>query len=396
MTRRAWLDLSSGASGDMLLGAFVGAGVPVEVLADAVAPLDLPIGFAVESVRRGGLAATRVHVEVPPSDERRTWADVRMLLARLPEPGLRAASERVFAALAEAEGRVHGIPADEVHFHEVGALDAIADVVGVCAAYRSLADVALVASPVALGSGSVSAAHGRLPVPGPAVLELMRAAGAPTAGGGGAQVELCTPTGAALVTALAAEYGPMPPMTVATTGYGAGARDLPGSPNVVRLVLGADDADTVRSEPAVLLEANVDDLDPRVWPEVLAALMLAGAADAWLTPILMKKGRPAHTLAVLCAPGDAARLRELVYRQTSTLGLRQHATTKWPLDRDVRSVDVDGHRVAVKRGLLPDGTVVTVQPEWEDVRAVAAATGRPAREVLARADALARDQTPDA
>lgn len=393
--RVAWLDLSSGASGDMLLGAFVGAGVPLEVLSDAVAPLELPISFTAEPVQRAGLAATRVHVTTPPSDEHRTWADVRALLARLPEVDLRTAAEEVFAALAEAEGRVHGIPADDVHFHEVGALDAIADVVGVCAAFRSLGHVRLVASPVALGSGSVAAAHGRLPIPGPAVLELLRAAGAPTLGGGAGGVELCTPTGAALVTTLAEGFGELPPMTVAAVGAGAGARDLPGRPNVVRLVLGTDAGSTVPAEvpaePAVLLEANVDDLDPRVWPSVLDQLLAAGAADAWLMPILMKKGRPAHMLAVLSAPDAVPALRELIYRHTSTLGLRETPTTKRPLARDVRQVEVDGHSIAVKRGLLPDGAVVTTQPEWADVAAAAAASGRPARDVLTRATALARE-----
>ncbi|MDQ1671816.1 MAG: pyridinium-3,5-bisthiocarboxylic acid mononucleotide nickel chelatase, partial [Frankiaceae bacterium] len=303
-----WLDLSAGASGDMLLGALLGAGVDLAVLQDAVDPLGLPIRFRAEPVRRAGLAATKAHVDVPAETQRRTWSDVRGLLGRLTDPGLRDLSLQVFGALAEAEGAVHGIPAADVHFHEVGALDAVADVVGVCAGFRQLGLTRLVVSPVAVGTGAVATEHGLLPVPGPAVLELLRAGGVPTAASEVAH-ELCTPTGAALVAVLADGVGPMPPLRIAAIGTGAGGRDVPGRPNVVRLVVGeqaaaagAADAAEPPAEPAVLLEANVDDLDPRVWPEVLATLLDGGAADAWLIPIVMKKGRPATTLAVLCAP----------------------------------------------------------------------------------------------
>jgi uncharacterized protein (DUF111 family) len=188
----------------------------------------------------------------------------------------------------------------------------------------------------------------------------------------------------------------MPPLRIAAIGTGAGGRDVPGRPNVVRLVVGeeataADAADAAEppAEAAVLLEANVDDLDPRVWPEVLATLLNGGAADAWLIPIVMKKGRPATTLAVLCAPDDVVRLRNLVYRHTSTLGLRETPTTKRPLARDVQQVEVRGRRIGVKRGLLADGTVVTAQPEWEDVAAAARALSLPARQILAEAAAAA-------
>jgi uncharacterized protein (TIGR00299 family) protein len=394
VSRIGWLDLSSGASGDMLLGALVGAGVPVHVLASALAPLDLAIAFAVEPVQRAGLAATRVHVQLPAEpDVHRTWADVRELIAAVPSDGVRGAAGRVFAALATAEAGVHGIDPEQVIFHEVGALDAIADVVGVCAAVDHLGLDRLIASPIALGGGSASAAHGRLPVPVPAVLELLRAAGAPTVGAGAAAVELCTPTGAALVTVLADDYGPFPAMTVREIGAGAGARDLPDRPNVVRLVLGDGAAAGAEppTEPAVLVETNVDDLDPRLWPGVLAALLDAGAADAWLTPILMKKGRPAHALSVLVDPAGLHRIRDLVYRHTSTLGLRESTLHKRPLDRRVAFVDVDGRQIAVKCGFLSDGRLVTAQPEWADVEAAASALGIAAREVLARASAAARE-----
>ncbi len=201
MSRVGWLDLGSGVSGDMLLGALVGAGVPLTTLSEALEPLGLPITLRREDVRRAGLAAVRVHVDVPAGDQpHRTWAAVRVLLDRLPAP-LRSSSSGVFAALARAEAAVHGVPADDVHFHEVGALDAVSDVVGVCAGVAALGLERLVASPVALGSGYVATAHGRLPVPGPAVLALLAGAAAP-AHGGGADEELATPTGVALVTSL--------------------------------------------------------------------------------------------------------------------------------------------------------------------------------------------------
>ena len=393
-----WLHCSSGASGDMLLGALVGAGVPLEVLAaavDAVAPE--PVRLRAEVVQRAGLAATRVHVEAAESHVHRTWADVRALLDAAPlEPAVAARAHGTFARLAAAEARVHGTSPDEVHFHEVGALDAVADVVGACAGLAHLGLTALHVSPVALGAGTVRAAHGRLPVPGPAVVELL--VGAPTHGGP-ADVELTTPTGAALLAEHATAWGPQPPMRVARQGAGAGARDLPGHPNALRLLVGepvgADGAgaDGLPGEDAVLLETNVDDMDPRLWPGVLAALLAAGAADAWLAPVLMKKGRPAHVLSALVAPAGAAAVAAEVLARTTAIGLRSSRVRKHPLPRRWVEVDVDGQRVRVKLAER-DGAVLTAQPEFADVAAAAAALGVPERHVLARATAAARDVLP--
>jgi uncharacterized protein (TIGR00299 family) protein len=397
-----WLDLGCGVSGDMMLGALVGAGVDVRVIAGAVDALGVGVRLSVRTVRRAGLAATKVDVCPDPDGPTptRTWSGIRVLIGEAPlAPGVRTRALAAFGALAEAEARVHGTAVDDVHFHEVGALDAIADVVGACAGLDALGLDRLVASPVATGGGTVSTAHGVLPVPAPAVLELLARAEAP-AFGGPYEVELCTPTGAALVTTAVDGYGPLPPMRVRAVGLGAGGRDLPGRANVVRLVVGdpapapdagpdgAAEAGGARDE--VLLEANIDDLDPRVWPEVLAALLRAGASDAWLTPILMKKGRPAHTLSVLAATERAAAMRALVFRETPTLGLRENAVRKHALGRRVRTIDVDGQPVRVKTGMLADGEVVTAQPEWEDVRSAAHALGRPARAVLAAAQAAAK------
>jgi uncharacterized protein (TIGR00299 family) protein len=384
-----WLDCASGVAGDMLLGALVDAGVPLSVLqeaVDAVAPE--PLTLRVQTVRRAGLRAARVHVEGTGSATHRTWSDVRSLLgdARGLAAGVREQALAAFAALAEAEASAHGVPADDVHFHEVGALDAIADVVGVCAGLASLGLDALDCSPVAVGGGTVGTAHGRLPVPVPAVVHLLT--GAPTYGGP-VEVELATPTGAALLASHVTGWGSQPPMRVASVGVGAGARDVAGQPNVVRLLLGeALPTGGTGADPALVLETNVDDLDPRLWPGVLARLLDAGASDAWLTPILMKKGRPAHTLHVLVAPEDAAAARRVVFAETSAIGLRETAVDKRALDRTISTVDVDGRPVRVKLAHL-DGAVVNVQPEYEDVASAAAALGRPVKEVLARAASLA-------
>lgn len=245
MTRRVgWLDLSGGASGDMLLGALVGAGVPLDVLAGAVDVLGLPIRLEAREVRRAGLAAVKIDVIAPADEAVRAWADVRELLVSAPLAGpVRERAMATFAALAAAEARVHGIEANEVHFHEVGALDAIADVVGASAGLVHLDLAELVATPIALGGGRARTAHGVLPIPGPAVLELLRAARAPAAGGP-VQVELCTPTGAAIVVTAATGYGPLPLSRVIAVGAGAGTRDLPGRPNIVRLVVGETLEDT--------------------------------------------------------------------------------------------------------------------------------------------------------
>jgi len=391
-----WVDASSGASGDMLLGALLGAGVPLEVVAaavDAVAPE--PVELRVEAVTRNGFAATRCHVEVADSVTHRTWRDVRAMLERadLAAP-VRDLALRTFERLAVAEGAVHGHDPDEVHFHEVGALDAIADVVGVCAGFAHLGAARLVVSPVAVGSGAVRSAHGSLPVPPPAVAELLRGvpsyAGPPDA----PAMELCTPTGAALLTTLATGWGPQPPMTTGAIGVGAGGRDPDGHANVVRVLVGETGEETgaggdhgVRAP--LLVETNVDDLDPRVWPAVIAALLDAGASDAWLTPILMKKGRPAHTLSVLVAADRAGAVRAEIFRQTSTIGLREQPLGKHALEREMVSVDVGGHRVAVKLA-RHEGELVNAQPEYDDVVRVATALGRPVVDVLAEAAAASR------
>jgi uncharacterized protein (TIGR00299 family) protein len=385
-----WLDLSAGASGDMLLGALVDAGVPLDVPAAAVAALPVErIRLETEQVTRHGLGATRVHVHAPDSSTHRTWADVRALLtdAALPTP-VREGALAVFERLAVAEGRVHRTAPDQVHFHEVGALDALADVVGVVAGFEHLELSRLTASPVALGSGSARGAHGVVPVPGPAVLELL---GGVPVHAGAVPAEMCTPTGAALVAARVDEWTTLPPMRVERVGTGAGGRDPVELPNVVRLVLG-EPADPRPAGP-VVLEANVDDLDPRLWPGVLDALFAAGASDAWLTPILMKKGRPAHTLSVLCRPETVGDVQAAVFATTSTIGMRVVPVGKVALERVHTVVEVLGGRVGAKLA-VSGGRVVNVSVEYEDVAALAEDRQLPVKEVLRAATAAAVEAFP--
>ena len=385
-----WLDCGAGASGDMLLGALVDVGAPLAEMQAAVTAIAAePLQWQVSSVGRHGIGATKVDVLAPRSTVTRTWGNIRGLLeaADLPDP-VRATALNAFSRLARAEAQVHRTTPEQVHFHDVGALDAIADVVGVAAGLHALGVERLTGSTVTLGTGMVRSEHGLLPVPVPAVLALLAEAEAPV-WAGPAPYEMCTPTGAALLAAVVTEWGPLPRMVVDRVGCGAGSRDLDEVPNLLRLVLGRPVA---RPEGdgsvAVLVETNVDDLDPRLWPDVLDRLLAAGASDAWLSPILMKKGRPAYTLHVLCPQDRVAELRAAVFSGTSTIGVRELWVAKTALDREVGEVTVAGQRVRTKIARL-DGVVVNVSVEYDDVRRAADALGLPAKDVLRAATAAA-------
>jgi len=385
---RLWVDASAGIAGDMLLGALLDAGASLDAVRSAVAAV-VPgeVVVRTSAVTRAGLRALKVDVEsTGDGHPHRSWARIRALLGSADLPtAIRDPALAVFARLAEAEGRVHGIPADDVHFHEVGSWDAIADIVGVCAALADLGVDRVTASPVAVGSGRTRAAHGDLPVPVPAVLELARGWQV-LAGGEG---ELATPTGMALLRTLADTCGPIPPMEIAAVGIGAGGRDTGGRANVVRAVVGAAAvADAPTASDMWVLETNVDDLDPRLWPTVLAALLAAGAPDAWLVPILMKKGRPAHTLCVLAHDRDREALRDKVFALTSTLGVRETPVSRTALQRDWRAVTVPGGEVRIKVGLRA-GRIATATAEFEDAAALARTRGVPVRRVLDEAAAAA-------
>jgi pyridinium-3,5-bisthiocarboxylic acid mononucleotide nickel chelatase len=387
-----WFDASSGASGDMLLGALVDAGADEAAIAAAItAVAPEPVGFTTTRVRRAGFDALYAHVDAPPSATSRGLADILALIGAAPlEPAVSQHAADVFVRLGTVEAGVHGVSPDDVHFHEVGALDAIADIVGVCAAMVALELDALHCSPVAVGSGTVATEHGRLSVPPPAVAALLT--GIPTYAGPVA-AEMCTPTGAALLSHWVTTWGAMPAMAAHRIGTGAGTRDFDEHPNVLRLFLGSRveaagstsaHGPSMPTDTAVVLETNVDDLDPRLWPAVLSRLLEAGASDAWLTPILMKKGRPAHTLSVLVPLAHEPAVLTVVFAETAAIGLRRSVIEKLALEREIATVVVSGQRIGVKvarRG----GVVVNVQPEYDDVTAAAAALRRPVKAVLAEA-----------
>jgi uncharacterized protein (TIGR00299 family) protein len=390
VSRVGWLDGSTGVSGDMLLGALteLGALTDLPALIDSLNGIgELGVTVTSEPTIRHGIAATHCRVIAATEQPPRGLTEVVAIVnaASVPEP-VRGRAIAVFRRLAEVEGAIHGEPPEAVHFHEVGAVDSIVDVIGACLGLHNLDLDALVVSSIALGGGTVVAAHGTLAVPTPAALGLLRGS-VLTAHGGPLDVELSTPTGVALLAEWATASGPMPAMNVGAVGMGAGTRELPDRANVVRFVVG-ERAGQLAAHGWQTIEANVDDLDPRLWPGVLDTLLAAGAADAWLTPILMKKGRPAHTVSALVSPEAAPAVRHAMLSGTSTIGVRMTAVSKHGLDRSWITVDIGGQEVRVK--LAYDGDVrMNLSPEFEDVAAAARALALPVKDVLARATAAA-------
>lgn len=388
------IDAQAGASGDMLLGAVIDLGADPDDIGAALSALapDLA-GITAARVRRAGLRATHCRVLAPTGHSpERHLADVVGLLTASPLPSrVIARSVEVFETLAEAEALAHGCAPEEVHFHEVGAWDSIADVVGTCYGLHLLAllDAPISVGRIAVGSGTTSTRHGALPVPAPATLAILSAAGAEITAGP-ARHEACTPTGAALLATLATSWTGLPAMVVHRVGVGAGGRDTPEGPNVLRLLAGEPRPAAGPPTGVQLLEATVDDLDPRAWPHVLDRLVAAGAHDAWLTPVVMRKGRPGYVVTAL-ADGEAARRVEAtLFAETPTLGVRQVPATRTTLPRRTVDVYIDGGQVSVKIAFAGN-RVLTVQPELADAQRVADATNRPLRDVLATASELARE-----
>jgi len=386
----AWFHCFNGIAGDMALGSLLDAGAELSEVRAIVEKLPVT-GWSLEAerVQRNGIAATRAIVGAPPQPHHRPAGDILAMVteASLPER-VRDRARRTFTMLAEVEGRIHGVDPASVELHEVGALDAIVDIVGTCAALEVL-DVAIVtSSPVVTGTGVLRGAHGVLPNPSPAVLGLLAAAGAP-AHGAEVPAELATPTGVALLAALAESWGAMPALTPIAVGYGAGLRHTEDRPNVVQVVIGQPTDAPVRasvpSQPVVLLEANVDDVTGEQLADAVAALFDAGAHDAWITPIVMKKGRPAHTVSALCDAARRSAVAEVLVRATGTLGLRGQVMDRWPQRRDEGAVDVLGQRIRVKQAEH------RTKVEHDDAVAAAAALGLPVREVVSLAEAAARD-----
>ncbi|MFZ6004631.1 MAG: nickel pincer cofactor biosynthesis protein LarC [Actinomycetota bacterium] len=385
MTRLAWFHCFSGIAGDMALGSLIDAGADLAEVRGLVERLPVS-GWSVEAepVLRCGIAATKLHVHAEEGTVVRTASHIAALVeeARLPER-VSARALAVFGALAAAEGRLHRRPPEQVHFHEVGGLDAIVDVVGTCAALEVLGVDEVRASTVVTGTGMVRAAHGLLPNPAPAVVELLGSVGAPTTGID-LGVELTTPTGAAILAALATGFGPLPSMSIEATGFGAGSREVDGRPNATQVVIGTSVEALGAGQPVVLLEANVDDATGETLAHTVAALLDAGAHDAWVTPIVMKKGRPAHTVSALADTSLAAQVAATLTAETGSLGVRGTSLERWPSARSVDSVEVEGYRINVK---VSPGRV---KVEHDDAARVARRTGLPLREVISRAEAAGR------
>lgn len=378
--RTAYFDCFGGASGDMIVGALLDAGLPLTVLRSALGGLPLQ-GVTLEDrpATRAGLAGRQFEVIV--SDDaptpHRHLSDILSMLSESglpPTPAEMAA--RIFRRLAHAEATVHGIEVEKVHFHEVGAIDSIVDIAGICTALDHLGVQRVECSPIPLGSGAVQTAHGLLPVPTPATAELMRdGVIAPT----DAKGELCTPTGAAALTTLADAFGPLPAMRVDAIGYGAGRRNTPDRPNMLRVFLGERDehgqADTV-----VELTANIDDASGQILGAVLELLLAAGALDAWAVPIVMKKSRPGTMLCALCEQSRADALERLIFRETTTIGIRRRLCSRSRLPRTSKTVETRFGPIRVKTSLL-DGQLCTITPEFDDCVRAAEAHDAPIRAV---------------
>jgi uncharacterized protein (TIGR00299 family) protein len=387
VSRVLYVDCIGGVAGDMLLGALLDAGADVEAVRRGLSGLRVEgLALETEPAVRHGIAATRAIVRGADEQPHRHWSSIREQIdaAGLPERA-RAIAQEAFRRLAHAEGRIHAIDPEHVHFHEVGAVDAIGEVCGVALALADLAIDRVVCSPLPAGRGFVGAAHGRLPLPAPATLTLLE--GAPVYGVE-IESELVTPTGAALVAAVADEYGGLPRMTLAATGYGAGTRDLEAVPNLVRAIVGVEAG--APAAPVSLIEANLDDLLPELAPDAAAACFAAGALDVWTVPAQMKRGRPAFVMSALARPEAERAVAEAMLRETSTLGVRIAHLDRIELERESRTVEVGGEPVRVKVGRL-DGKVVNLAPEHADCERAARILGEPVKTVWARALAAAHE-----
>jgi uncharacterized protein (TIGR00299 family) protein len=388
--RVAWFHCFAGIAGDMALGALVDAGADVGEVHALLKRL--PVSgwdIHVDDVLRGGIGATKLVVEAEETSVVRTYAHIIGLIeeARLP-PRARDRALAIFRVIAEAEAKIHRRPIEQVHFHEVGALDSIIDIVGVALALEVLDVDTVTSSAVATGTGMIRAAHGLLPNPSPAVVELLAAVGAPTHGVE-LTIELTTPTGAGILAALASGFGAMPAMAIASTGFGAGSRDIDHMPNVTQVVIGDSLAAAASSgQPVTLLEANIDDATGETLAHTIAVLLESGAHDAWVTPIVMKKGRPAHTVHVLVDPVESGHLADVLARETGTLGVRGSTLQRWPSARELAEVTVEGDTVRLK--ISPN----RVKVEHDDAARVARRTGLPLREVVSLAEEAWRRRRP--
>ena len=403
--RIAYFDCPSGAAGDMIMGALVDAGAPFEALRHELAKLGLE-GFTLErrEVMKGAFRAAKVDVhihdhdhaggetghehETPHGRHRHPDRNLPSILDLIAASGLdasvKANAARIFTRLAEAEARVHGTSVDQVHFHEVGAVDAIVDVTGACIGLHLLGVDAVHCSALPVGGGFVTGAHGRIPIPGPGTAELLK--GFPVVDTG-VKRELVTPTGAAILTTLATSAGAMPAMTVEAVGYGAGTMELE-TPNIIRVFLGRA-AEVRGTETIVQIETTVDDMQPQLWETVMERLFEVGALDVYLTPVTMKKSRPGIVLTALCPPDQVTELSRVLFEESPTIGVRWTAYERERLDRETVTLTTAYGPVPFKVSRLA-GRVVTVTPEFSEIRRIAKEKRLAAREVLDRVRADGR------
>ena len=380
--KAAYFDCFSGISGDMTLGALVDAGCPLERLREDLKGLEVP-GWQIsaEKVWKNGMAATHVSVRTKDPQTHRSLNNILGIIGKSELGGdVRKRASSIFRRLGEAEAAVHDVPIEKVHFHEVGAVDAIVDIVGACIGFSVLGIEEFACSPLNVGGGSAQTAHGVLPVPAPAAARLLL--GKPTYSNG-MQKELVTPTGAAIVATLCQSFGPQPPLRVQSIGYGAGATDLEGQPNVLRIMVGESlqHLETEFDEEIRVIEANLDDLNPQVYGYFAEKALAAGALDVFTTPVQMKKGRPGTLLTLLCKPENARKLTDLVFAETTTFGLRSYTAERRILPREWQSVQTRFGEVRMKIARV-NGKVLQVSPEYEDCRKLAEEKKVALREVM--------------
>jgi pyridinium-3,5-bisthiocarboxylic acid mononucleotide nickel chelatase len=383
--KAAYFDCFSGISGDMTLGALVDAGCPLGLLRDELKGLDVP-GWEIsaEKVWKNGMAATHVSVR---TEDTQTHRSLTTILGVLEKSKLAAAvSQRasaIFRRLGEAEAAVHDVPIEKIHFHEVGAADAIVDIVGACLGFSALGIERFACSALNVGGGTAKMAHGVLPVPAPATARLLL--GKPTYSNG-VQKELVTPTGAAIVATLCQTFGPQPPMRMESIGYGAGTTDLEGQPNVLRIMVGEslEVSEAEFDEEVRVIEANLDDLNPQIYGYFVERALAAGALDVFTAPVQMKKGRPGTLLTLLCKPDRAKELMDLVFAETTTFGLRSYTAQRRVLPREWESVQTRFGEVRLKVARVK-GKVLQISPEYEDCRKLAEEKKVALREVMEEA-----------
>jgi uncharacterized protein (TIGR00299 family) protein len=377
----AYFDCFSGISGDMTLGALLDAGVPVEHLRTELQRLNLPgWELTTEKVWKNGMAATYAKVRAQDTSTHRSLSTILDIIEKSNlSLAVKDRAAGIFKKLGEAEAAVHDVPLEKIHFHEVGAVDAIVDIVGACIGFTALGIESFACSALNVGGGTAKMAHGVLPVPAPATARLLL--GKPTYSNG-VQKELITPTGAAIVATLCTSFGPQPPMSVASIGYGAGTADLEGQPNVLRLMVGeATEKRTAESETIRVLEANLDDMNPQIYGYFLEKALAAGALDVFATSVQMKKNRPGMLVTVLCKPEDEAKFHEMFFAETTTLGVRSYAAERRVLARQWETVHTAFGEVRIKVARL-NGHIRQASPEFEDCRKLAEAKNVPLQRVM--------------